>query len=631
MKMRVHPCWFLLLCLAEAAAGRTPPSAPTATALKRIPLEELASMEVISVSRRAEELWRAAAAIDVVTGDGLRRAGANDLPDALRLATGLDVAQANGRTWAVNARGFVTTTANKLEVLMDGRSLYSSLFSGVFWDVQQTVLADLARIEVIRGPGAVQWGANAVNGVINIISRPAGETQGSLVEVSAGNEERLQAVVRHGGALPGGHYRAYALARERDELRTASGAAARDGLRLMQGGVRVDLGWGEEKLTIQGDAYDGEASQPTGNDIALRGGNLLCRWTGGPTVLQFYYDRVEREIPGVFAEERDTFDLQGQRQFVFERGSLLAGARARISADRIGNSATIQFLPARRTLKLFSAFAQAETTLPDSRWRLCAGTTLEHNSYTGVELQPTVRAVLAEAEAHTWWGAVSRAVRTPSRIDTDFFARTSTGAPIIVGGGDFKSEEFLAAELGWRWRPNARWLTDLAVFHHWYDDLRSQEPVGAGPVPIVLRNKLNARTKGAELTVTWQPALWLNAKLGWRELDKDFTLDPGSRDTTRGTAEGNDPRRLGFVQASFDLQHEVSLDVVLRYTGTRPAPRVPGVLEADVRIAGRAGRDYEWALTGRNLLDRAHRQFGAAGPAAGEVERSWFLTLSWRR
>lgn len=603
--------------------------------LKSFSLEELANLEVVSVSRRSEELWRASAAIDVVTGERIRRAGVFELPDALRLATGLDVAQANGRTWAINARGFVNTTANKLEVLMDGRSLYSGLFSGVFWDAQQALLADLARIEVIRGPGAVQWGANAVNGVINIISRPAAETQGALVEVTAGNATRFQGAVRYGGALPDGHFRVYALLRDQAPLRRAGGGDAGDGRRIGQIGTRIDWKLADTAvLTLQGDAYDGDASQPVGGAITVRGANLLGRWTAGgeaaPASLQFYYDRVERRIPGVFGERRDTFDAQGQREFTAGRHTWLVGARARVLVDRIDNSASLAFLPANTTTRLFSVFAQDVVDFSDPRWRVVLGTTLEHNSYTGLEVQPTVRATFAAGERSLWWAALSRAVRTPSRIDTQFFTRTPAGADALIGNPDFDSEELQAAEVGLRWRTEGRWFVDLSLFHHRYDNLRSQEPVGGAPVPFTLRNLLNARSDGAELTLTWQPDAWFNGKLGWRELEKSFSFDAGSRDATRGAAEGNDPRRLGFLQASFELPRECRLDVVLRYAGARPAPLVPAVLEADVRLAAPFGRHWEWALSGRNLLDRAHREFGPATSASPEVRRSVQLTLTWR-
>jgi iron complex outermembrane receptor protein len=473
--------------------------------------------------------------------------------------------------------------------------------------------------------------------VINVISRPAAETQGTLLETSAGTGDRYSAAVRQGGRVQGGHYRVYGLFHRDGALRLADGGSARDGTRIGQAGARFDVAaGGGATLTLQGDAYAGRESQPVGDPITVRGGNLLGRWerptvSGGRSQWQVYYDRVERTIPGVFAERRDTFDAQGQAERRHGAHTFLAGLRARLSADRIRNSASILFLPAQRTTRIVSAFAQDQMALPDDRWRLIAGTTLEYNSFTGFEAQPSVRTTFMASETMMGWAAISRAVRTPSRIDTDFVYRIPTGATAITGNPDFRSETLLTAEAGWRWRPRAAFFADVATFVSRYEQLRSQEPIGAAPVPVTLRNELGARVAGAEATLTWQPAAWSRWKLGWRELSRRFVPGRGSRDATGGAAEGNDPRRIALLRACFDLPQGFQVDVVLRHTGARPNPAVPAVWGADVRIAREFGRGWSWALQGSNLLDRAQREFGAAGPATPEVERSFNVSLSWQR
>ncbi len=638
-RVRALKTYLLVFVWAVATAvAQTHPASPDLALLKHLALDELVDLEVTSVSRRSEQLMKVAAAIDVLTGEQIERGGATNLPDALRLIPGLDVAQANGHTWAISSRGFANTTANKMEVLLDGRSLYSPLFSGVFWDAQDVLLADLARIEVIRGPGAVQWGANAVNGVVNLITKPAAETQGWRVGAAAGTEDRAQLAVRYGGRVgAAGYYRAYLKTWARDALQLTNGQSAGDGLRLTQGGGRVDLPTGADgNLTLSTDAYRGAADQPAGAPLIIKGGNLMAHWdapigANDKVGVQFFYDRVQRDIPRQFAEKRDTFDLQGQGEFHPGRQTIVAGARARISADQIGNSATLMFLPSRRTTRLFSVFAQDEMELVENRWRLIGGSTLEHNSFTGWEVQPTLRLAYTPTENMTWWASASHAVRTPSRIDTDFFARATADGPLLlVGNSGFQAEQLRAIELGWRWRPQESLWVDLTAFHNQYDRLRSQEPTGPAPVPFTLGNMLNAKTTGLEMTLAYQPVAWWQVRLGWRELAKSLWLDPGSRDASGGNGEGNDPRRIVSLQNSWEFRHGWSWGAVLRYTSRRPAPAVPAYFEADTRLAWQPNDRWEWALTGRNLLHAVHREFGAGGPTASGLERSVTLSFTWK-
>ncbi|HEY2737950.1 MAG TPA: TonB-dependent receptor, partial [Thermoanaerobaculia bacterium] len=449
--MRAPVLWlaaFLLSALVLAAAPLPVPTAQVAQAvdpaeLKNLSIEELMQLDVTSVSRRSERLSQAAAAIAVITQEDLRRSGVTNLPDALRLVNSLFVGRSSQRDWAITARGFAITTANKLLVLIDGRSIYTPLFSGTFWDVQDTLLEDVDRIEVIRGPGATLWGANAVNGIINIITKRAADTQGGLAVAGAGHPlERGFGALRYGGTVgESGHYRVYGKGFDRGPLELAGGASADDPMHMGQGGFRTD--WGEGKadaFTLQGDAYDGRIGQALGGDTRVDGGNLLGRWSrhvaaGSDLDLQLYWDRTHRLIPETFEEHRDTFDLDLQNHLrVGERHDVVWGFGLRRTQDEVINSAAVAFLPSRQSQDLYSVFAQDEIGLRDDL-HLTAGAKLEHNSYTGFELQPNVRMTWVLNDRRTVWGAVSRAVRTPTRLDENI-EFLSAGQVVLTGSTD---------------------------------------------------------------------------------------------------------------------------------------------------------------------------------------------------
>jgi len=620
--------------LAQQAAALDP------AALKRLSVEELMDIDVTSVSKRSEPLSTAAAAISVITSEDIRRYGATSLPELLRLATGLEVARADGHTWAISARGFDITTANKLQVLIDGRSIYTPLFSGVFWDVQDTLLADIDRIEVIRGPGAALWGANAVNGVINIITKDAAQTQGGRVFAAAGGDEGAAAGVRYGGKLgDGASYRAYARFSHYDPLVFPNGASARDPLQRTQGGFRLDGGTGgaggvgSDAYTVQGDLYTGFYGDPFAADADLNGGNLLGRWTRRTSAtadwkLQVYADLTHRSIPRLFAEQRSTYDLDLQRHVHAGAHDVLWGVGYRVSGDQVTNSDVIAFLPARRTETLASAFARDEIALVRDRLHLVAGTELEHNDYTGFELQPTLRLAYTPSPKETLWSAVSRAVRTPTRIDTDvrFFAGPVTA---VEGSPGFRSEVVVSYELGWRIQPAPGLSLDTATFYSVYDHLRSQEATDGG-LPVVLANKAKATTAGIEVSANYQMRPWLRWTAGYSYLDERFGLEPGSSDPTGGTAEGDDPGNQLSLRASLDLPRRVQLDFFLRHVGELPQPVVPAYTELDVRLGWEPVAGLELSLVGRNLLHPHHAEFGAAGPLAQEVPRSVFGRAAWR-
>lgn len=634
-------CACALACLLAGPAGARQESGGKGAAaadLKKLSIEELMEIDVTSVSRRAERLNQAAAAIVVVTQEDLRRAGVNSLPEALRLINSLQVARQTQRSWAINARGSNTTTSNKLLVLIDGRSVYTPLFSGVFWDVQDTLLEDVERIEVVRGPGATLWGANAVNGIINVVTKRAADTQGGLVTAGAGNEERGFGGVRYGGTIgASGFYRVYGKRFDRDELVLADGAGARDPMRMGQAGFRADWkGAGRDAFTLQGDAYEGRVGEPTRDDTDVDGGNLLGRWSrtlseDAGLDLQVYWDRTHRDIPGLFEEHLDVFDLDFQHRLpVAERHDLVWGFGYRHHRDRVGNSPTIAFLPARRDFDLVSLFAQDEVSLLDDRLALTFGTKLEHNDSTGLEVQPSVRAAWKASDRRTLWAAVSRAVRTPTRIDEDFVAFGPGGQVRIQGSRDFESETLLAWELGYRIQPTPDLLLDVAAFYDVYDDLRSQEPPADRPFPILLANKLEAEAWGIELRGNFQPLQGWRVQAAWAWLGQDRHLDPDSRDPTRGAGEGNDPEHRASLRSLLDLPGGFELDGGLRYVSALPSPAVDAYTELDLRLGWRASDALELSLVGQNLLHESHAEFGPATALREEVQRSLYGKATWR-
>jgi iron complex outermembrane recepter protein len=629
----------VLLVCGSAMPARSQGERVADADLKSLSLEELMEIDVTSVSRRAESLVRAAAAVSVITGDEIRRSGANSLPDALRLANPLHVAKVNQRVWAISARGFNQSTANKLLVLIDGRSVYTPLYSGVFWDVQDVLLEDVDRLEIIRGPGATLWGANAVNGVINIITKKAADTQGGLALAGGGEEERGFGAVRWGGELGArGHYRAYGKFVDRDPLVLArSGGDPRDHMWLGQGGFRTDLKIGSgDGLTLQGDVYTGEVGEPFRGDSSVDGGNLLGRWSRALSErsgveLQVYWDRSHRFIPALFEEHRDTWDVDFQQDIrLGTRHALLWGADYRHTRDRVGNSREVAFIPSRRAQDLFSAFVQDEISFRDDRLRVAVGTKLEHHDSVGLEVLPNLRFSLALSERRVLWGAVARAVRTPTRLDEDvIFYSPVNGAEIVRGSRDFESEDLLAWELGYRVQLRPELNLDLAAFFNDYEDLRSQEFQPDGGLPIVLGNRSNAETWGFEARANWQPVAWWRLHAAYALLEEEFTLDPGSRDPTGGRAEANDPRHRLMLRSYLDLPGSVELDAWLRYVDELSFSRTPAYTELNLHLGWRPRRSLELALFGENLLHEDHVEFGAASPFQEAVQRSFYGKVTW--
>jgi iron complex outermembrane receptor protein len=630
------------------------------SAFKRLSLEELMDQEVTSVSRKPEKWSEASSAIYVLSQEDIHRSGVTSIADALRLVPGMEVARIDSATWAVSARGFNNSTANKLQVLIDGRSVYTPLYAGVFWDVQDTFLDDIDRIEVIRGPGATIWGANAVNGVVNVITRSAKDSQGVLLYGGGGSEERGFGGVRYGGKIgENAWYRVYAKYLNRDDSALPTGDPAKDGWEMAQGGFRAD--WEpniQNSLTFQGDIYSGDKSQtstpllPIGTtlvnqDTTMDGGNLLGRWTHSFTSeselkLQVYYDRTHRHIPSIFEENRDTGNVDLQHEFhAGERNDFLWGLGYLVTSDQVDNSYSVSWYPDHRATQVYSAFLQDEITLIEDRLKLTLGSKFEHNDYTGFEAQPNVRLALYPTKRQTLWGAVSRAVRTPTRIDQDFQVRGPLPGPpgsnvLLEGNPDFRSEDLIAYELGYRVQLHERVSLDLATFYNDYNHLRSVEygpfvPGAGGGIntqTAVLANTLEGETYGAELSANYNISDWWRMKGGYTFLKVQLHKKAGSHDLTSELAEGNDPENQFFLRSSMDLPQNIQFDATLRYVDVLSAMQIRSYLTADFRVAWQPIKQLEVALVVENLFDNQHAEF--TSPLHTEVERSIYGKLTWR-
>jgi iron complex outermembrane receptor protein len=624
------------LLFSGLAVAQTANAGPAMTALKKLSLEELMGLEVTSVSKRPEKLSETASAIQVITNEDIRRSGATSLAEALRLASNLQVAQIDSHQWAISARGFNSSSANKLLVLMDGRTLYSPLHAAVFWDVQDTLLEDVDRIEVISGPGATQWGANAVNGVINITTKSAKDTQGLLVEGGGGSALNGFGGVRYGGTLaPGVHYRIYGKYFDRDSTRFLNGLDGANDWVRGQGGFRVD--WdaaADNHLTLQGDVYDGHLRQPGAADVRVSGGNILGRWSRtfsekSNFSLQWYYDRTHRRIPGTFAEDLDTYDIDFQHRFPFgDRHDLLWGAGYRLIDDQQHNDyPVLAFLPAHVRRESFNVFVQDEITLVKDRLHLTLGTKLEHNFYTGFEFQPSARLAWLASKEQTVWAAVSRAVRTPSRIDGEFYAPRDPPFTLLQGNPNFVSEELLAYEFGWRVQPSPRLSLALAAFYHDYDKLRSTERVNpAAPFPLFLGNGQQGSATGAELTADYRVTDRWRLRAGYTQLHLDLRNKP---DSTAPAPTDTDPEHQFSVRSSLDLPGHFEFDAAYRFVARLIAARVPAYDDVDARLGWAPTPALEISLVGQNLLRARHGEFNT--PAARQqIPRGVYAKVIWR-
>jgi len=642
--------------------------------LSSLSIEDLMDLEVTSVSRKTERVADAAAAVFVISGDDIRRSGATTIADALRMAPGLQVARIDASTWAVSSRGFNGRFSDKLLVLMDGRSVYTPLYSGVFWGLQDTLLEDIERIEVIRGPGATLWGANAVNGVINIITKNAADTPGGTVTAGSGTGERLFGGARYGAGLgEKARLRVYGKYFDRNNSVYPDGREAKDGWHAGRGGFRLDgEPTADDSFTLQGDLYDGRAGwtlvtptlSPPYSAVSdypdrFSGGNVLGRWThefspSSDMTLQVYYDRTSQSI-GWFREKRDTVDLDFQHRFgLGTRQEVLWGLGYRFTHDRINNMQPVIFCPDSRGDNLFTAFVQDDIILVRDLLRLTLGSKFERNDYSGFEIQPNVRLLWTPRERHTVWAAVSRAVRTPSRADGGIFFYGDTYPPgsfrnpetiplrtAVISSPDFQSEELIAYELGYRVQPLRNLSFDLAMFVNTYDNLRDVEPLPplylASPtphylLPFMARNNMQGETWGVEAAADWKPLDWWRLLAAYTFLDTHMGFSQMIPDPyNRSAVEGRSPGHQFSLQSRMDLGRKVELDLWLRYVGRLPDLRIGSYLTLDARIAWKPVPLLEISLVGQNLFHTRQSEFKPEfiTTVPTDVERGVYGAVTW--
>ncbi|HYK19402.1 MAG TPA: TonB-dependent receptor [Pyrinomonadaceae bacterium] len=593
-------------------------------------------VEVTSVSRRPEKLSQTASSIQVITGEEIRRSGATTLPEALRLASNLHVAQVDASQWAISARGFNNTTANKMLVLIDGRTVYTPLYAGVFWDIQDVLLEDVDRIEVISGSGATLWGANAVNGVISVKTKHARDTKGLLVEMGAGNQPRSFMNVRYGGEISSdAHYRVYGKIFARERTVFSNGRDAGNDWYLGQGGFRMD--WHKspsDSFTLQGDIYDGRIDQLATLNTDVKGGNILGRWSRvlsgkSDLSLQFYFDRTHRGIPRIFAEDLSTYDVDFQhRLHLGERNEFVWGLGYRQIDDDIRNGSMLAFLPAEVTHRRINGFLQDEITFLKDRLHLTFGTKVEHNDYSGAEVQPSVRAIWKMDRRQVLWGAISRAVRTPSRIDRELFIPAQPPF-LLAGGPDFKSENALEYELGYRTHAHDRVSFSVSGFYNKYTDLRSIEQVNPPHiVPLKIGNGLDGESYGMEVTADYYVNNWWRLHSGFTEMRINIRPQPTSTDRSNGSGESHDPNRHLLLRSSFDLPRHVQFDSVFRFVSEIANQQLPGYAEMDLRLSWQPKPSLEFAIAGQNLLHDRHAEFGPPATRQ-EIGRSVYGKIIW--
>lgn len=667
---KLYVVFLTVLCILTFQVSLSQGQVLSPDTLKKLSIEELMGLEVTSVSRRAEKLTEAASAIQVITQEDIRRSGATSFPEALRLATNLHVAQKNSHDWAISARGFNTDLANKLLVLIDGRTVYTPLFSGVFWDRQDYLLEDVDRIEVISGPGSTLWGSNAVNGIINIITREAKETQGVHAEAGGGTQLRDFVGLRYGGTAGSAvSYRVYGKYFDRDDAVFPNGKDANDSWRMGQAGFRMDAKpSAKNSFTLQGDYYEGSSHLSSGGKSKVDGGNVTGRWVhtfhdDADMVLQVYYDKTSfaQHIPeswnddstlmispsGTLTDDLDTYDLDFQHHFrLGERHTIVWGLGYRYTHNEVGNAPGLAFSPPVLNRNLYSGFVQDEINLTENI-SFTIGTKIERNDYTRFEYEPSARVHWDITPRHFLWSAVSRAVRLPSRIDRHIRIPTPAFSPfgidnLLIGGENFDSETVIAYELGYRTQQGSRITGSVATFYNVYDHVRSTslsppDPVLGTPFPLYYENNLEGETYGMELTTTYQVFEWWRLRSGYTWLKGDVRVKPGKTDFNNALNEIADPEHRFSLQSFMNVVRHFELDAGLRMVGafqynTSGQPdTVSRYTELDIRLAWVPSDRFELSVTGQNLLHDHHSEYVISNPnPRAEIERSVYGKIVWR-
>lgn len=649
-----------------------------------IPLESLLDMTITSVSKKDQTIYDAAAAVFVITQDDIKRSGVTSIPEALRMVPGIQVARIDSNKWAISSRGFNGRFANKLLVLMDGRSLYTPFFIGVYWEIQDTALEDVDRIEIIRGPGAALWGTNAVNGVINIITKTAESSHGVLVSSGAGSYEKAFTTGRYAAQLSDNTaLRLFAKHQERDSFVDGNGHDARDSWDMTRGGFRLDSHLtSSDSLTVQGDYFSGALAEtyqlyqlPTSlNPFYMsqvhhisntNGGNILSRWQrslgdNDALSLQLYYDHSERTML-VSPQKFNTIDLEFQHQLAIGNiNNLVWGAGYRYNQYETVNTPTLWFNETNVTNHQFSSFLHDDITLIPGKLSFVLGSRFEHSDAAGFEIQPNGRLLWRPTSNQSIWGAVSRATRatTMSEQDINYNYRSippetspnATPLPLrleIIGNKNFKSEEVIAYELGYRAEVASQVTFDVALFYNDYRKMRVitpatgyAEPSMTAPTnfvqPYYLSNDMHGYSYGAELAMGWNPLHWLHLQGSYSFERLIMSLDGTSSDKiNKGNAEGDTPRHQFSLRSGFNMTSAITLDLWLKGVtalDSIDSAKIPGYVTLDARLAWNLNRNWEFALVGQNLLDDHHPEFVPEyiNTLPSEVPRSLYGMVTWK-
>jgi iron complex outermembrane receptor protein len=641
--------------------------------LSQVSLQDLMNIEVTTVSRTEQKMSQAAAAIFVITQEDIQRSGATNIPDLLRMVPGMDVAQINANTWAVSARGFNDQFTNKLLVLIDGRAVYTPQLGGVNWDTQDLPLEDIDRIEVIRGPGATLWGANAVNGVINIVSKKAEATPGVLVSAGGGTQEQTQGLAQYGGAIgTNTNYRIFTKYLNQSPMREVDGEVADDALHLLHGGFRADSKISaKDSLTFQGDLYTGKegatiihlysVDPPIIDNLdvltGLSGGNVLARWehtfsSRSDATFQFYFDNYERVGPAS-QETRNTIDFDFSHHWGGSRQDVVWGAGFRQTWDQDIGTVDQAFNPPDSALHLFTFFVQDTIAILPDWLFLTAGTKVEDNYFTGYGIEPSVRLAWTPSASMTFWSAVSRAERSPTRRDIglnaslDIFpdpAGSSSPVEVILfGNPQFIPEHVLAYEAGFRTQPNTRLSLDVSAFYNRYDHLQSLEP---GPrvfepipaparfvVPITFANLLYGTTEGAEISANLKLTDRWTLSPGYAFLEMHLHTQPSSLDTTSvAEDQGSSPQHQAQLRSHMELSHGLSWDADAYFVSPLPIQGVPSYTRIDTQLKWKFAERAEISLVGQNLLHNDHLESMDALTIVNSslIKRGGYAKFTWR-
>ncbi|HYL61397.1 MAG TPA: TonB-dependent receptor [Candidatus Methylomirabilis sp.] len=641
-------------------------------------IENLMDVEVTSVSKTEQKLSRVAAAVFVITQEDIRRSGATNIPDLLRMVPGMDVAQINGSTWAIGSRGFNSQFANKLLVMVDGRSVYSPTFSGVFWDTLDLPLADIDRIEVIRGPGGSIWGANAVTGVISIFTKKAAETAGTLVEAGGGNVQQGFGMVQYGGTLgKDTDFRVYSKYFNQDHLLDLTGQNGADGWYRLREGFRADSTLSpKDSLMFEGDISTGREGEfgfelpavtspgfvAVPEEISLANGSLETVWNHtysarSDSSLQFSYDQHRRDDP-LNPEKRNTFDIDFRHHLaVGDRQEIVWGLGYRETSDQIGGSLTVAIIPAHRNLQLVNSFIQDEIALVQKKVYLTVGTKLEHNDFTGFEFMPSVRATWTPSDRHMLWTAVSRALRAPSQNDTDLVLNIGNigapgGTPVLLrllGNPNFKDEQLISYEAGYRTVVTSRLSIDLAAYVDDWDNAQTTEPSSsffeASPAPphevqtLVYENLMYGEAHGIEIAANWKLKDSWSISSGFEYADQHLHTRANSRDTlTAEFVQESTPHHSAQLRSHVDLRRGLAWDASAYFVnplanqGPLGNVRIPAYTRLDTGLTWKPLERFSVSVVGQNLLKDHHMEFEDIDGSlqSGQIKRSAYAKLTWQ-